>query len=323
MTTTLELERKQSAGRVDPQGTFEAVFATFIDVSGNPAVDADGDVWGVGAIPNGKEVIIGAFGHNSAQLPLGRGKIIVTPTDARVVGQFFLDTSAGLEAYKTMAALGTLGQWSILYSATRSHMTTVNGRSVRSIDDATIYSVDPVLAGAGIGTRTVRIKERPSASAPTMADVTAIKAENERQMIREALEAERKRFQSFEKQWELASMIETRLSAVHPDVRLAAQHAMLRAAKDLSIPTVTVRWFSLARHAREKGLRGFTQFTKPIIWIRDDSSPEQAAWIAAHEMKHRELGPEQRLASGEEECNVYADEQLALARGRVGGLYSF
>lgn len=149
-----EFERKRLPFELKAasEGQFGAVFATF------NVVDRDGDVTIPGAFKAGTEVIVGAWGHNPGQLPVGKGVIRATPQEATVEGQFFLDTDPGKATYQTVKNLGTLGEWSYIYSATKQSFGEFQGQQVRFLEGVEVFSVDPVLAGAGIDTRTVDIK---------------------------------------------------------------------------------------------------------------------------------------------------------------------
>lgn len=136
-------------------GEFRAVFATF------NAIDHDGDVTIPGAFEAGKEVIVGSWGHKTAELPVGKGVIVVDEREAAVEGRFFLDTAAGRDTYQTVKNLGELGEWSYVFTVTKQSFGEREGRQVRYIEGTNVYSVDPVLAGAGIGTRTTDIKSLP------------------------------------------------------------------------------------------------------------------------------------------------------------------
>lgn len=133
-------------------GEFRAVFATF------NVIDHDGDVTRPGAFKTGAEVIIGSWGHKTYELPVGKGVIVADAVEAAVEGSFFLDTQPGKDTYQTVKNLGSLGEWSYVFSVQKSSFGQHDGRDVRFLEDLTVYSVDPVLAGAGIDTRTTDIK---------------------------------------------------------------------------------------------------------------------------------------------------------------------
>src|SRR5690242_14893040 len=93
------------------KGQVTAVFSTF------NAVDSDGDVTIPGAMQDGAEVVISAYGHTSwsGHLPVGKGVIRTTPDEAILEGQFFLDTTAGRDTFAVVKELGARGQWSYGY----------------------------------------------------------------------------------------------------------------------------------------------------------------------------------------------------------------
>lgn len=142
---TLELKAEE-------EGSFKAVFATF------DAIDHDGDVTKPGAFSEGAEVIIGAFGHDTRRLPVGKGVIRQTEREAIVEGRFFLDTESGQQTYQTVKNLGSLQEWSYIFSVEKQSFGQFQDRPVRFLESLKVYSVDPVLAGAGINTRTTDIK---------------------------------------------------------------------------------------------------------------------------------------------------------------------
>lgn len=149
-----EFERKalRIELKADQPGAFSAVFATL------NVIDHDGDVTVPGAFKDGAEVIIGSWGHKTSDLPVGKGIIRTSPTEATVDGEFFLDTGPGKDTYQTVKNLGALGEWSYVFSVTKQSFGEQGGRPVRFLEGLQVYSVDPVLAGAGIDTRTTAIK---------------------------------------------------------------------------------------------------------------------------------------------------------------------
>lgn len=151
----MELERKTLPFTLKadgPEGSFRAVFATF-DV-----VDHDGDVTRPGAFKTGSPVIVGSWGHKAEELPVGKGVIQSDGREAAVEGAFFLDTTPGRDTYQTVKNLDVLGEWSYLYVPEKVSFGTFQDRDVRFLEQIKVFSVDPVLAGAGIDTRTTNIK---------------------------------------------------------------------------------------------------------------------------------------------------------------------
>ena len=96
---------------------------------------------------------------------MGKGIVELAGNEVRLVGQFFLDTARGREAYQTVKAMGTLQEWSWGFRATDVRHETRNGKRVRVIVGAEVYEVSPVLVGAGNGTATLTLKGRGTAGA--------------------------------------------------------------------------------------------------------------------------------------------------------------
>lgn len=136
------------------EGSFRAVFATF------NVVDLDGDVTLPGAFTEGQSVRIASWGHKWGELPVGIGTIHADATKAWVDGQFFLDTSHGLDTYKTVKGLADLQEWSYGYDILGATQGQFSGRDVQFLKQLDVHEVSPVLLGAGVGTGTESIKSR-------------------------------------------------------------------------------------------------------------------------------------------------------------------
>jgi hypothetical protein len=149
------------------KGTVSAVFSTF------NVVDLDGDVTLPGAITNGAPVVISAYGHGSHQgaLPVGKGVIRTTSSEAILEGQFFLNTTAGRETFEVVKELGELGEWSYSLHDVVSKTGEWGGRIAQILESIRVKEVSPVLLGAGLGTRTLAAK---SAGSSTPADIRDI-----------------------------------------------------------------------------------------------------------------------------------------------------
>lgn len=153
-----EILQKRMEVKVDGTGHVSAVIATF------GPVDLDGDIIDPTAFTDGQEVAM-VWSHDWSD-PVGKGVIHVTETQAIFEGDFFMDTTRGAEAYKTVKAMATLQEWSWGYMATkRQYEDTPDGGTIRRIIEAEVYEVSPVLKGAGIGTGTLAIKAHTSLEA--------------------------------------------------------------------------------------------------------------------------------------------------------------
>jgi hypothetical protein len=136
------------------KGEVSAVFSTF------NTIDLDGDVTDPAAFTDGAEVVISSYGHTSHDgvLPVGKGVIRTTKTEAIMDGKFFLDTTGGRDTFTVVKELGPLGQWSYGYDVQESAPGTFEGTAVRFLKRLKVHEVSPVLIGAGINTRTVGAK---------------------------------------------------------------------------------------------------------------------------------------------------------------------
>ena len=146
---SLRVEVKDEA-----KGLVSAVFSTF------DTVDSDRDVTKTGAFADGSEVIISAYGHESwkGRLPVGKGVIRASKSDALLDGQFFMETTAGRETFEVVKQLGPLGQWSYGYDAVKYSFGEHEGKRVRFLEELKVHEVSPVLVGAGVNTRTLSAK---------------------------------------------------------------------------------------------------------------------------------------------------------------------
>ncbi|MFT2016300.1 HK97 family phage prohead protease [Streptomyces sp. 796.1] len=151
---------RKAFGRVEikdaDRGMVTAVFSTF-DV-----VDRDGDVTVKGAIRDGVPVVISAYNHGSwaGALPVGKGVVRTDGKEARLEGQFFLNTQHGRDTFETVKALAEdgLGEWSYGFDVKDSAPGEHDGKSVRVLKELDVHEVSPVMLGAGVGTRTLDTK---------------------------------------------------------------------------------------------------------------------------------------------------------------------
>lgn len=170
------------------KGLVEAVFATF-DV-----VDLDGDVTLKGAFDDGAPVRISAFGHGSwsGLLPVGKGVIRTTDTEAVLEGNFFMNTAHGRDTFETVKQLGDLAEWSYSLDDVEAEYGEMAGKSVRYLKRVTgITEVSPVLRGAGIGTRTLAVKGQQTFVDEATAVLAAVASLGERAAGVMAMRAEK------------------------------------------------------------------------------------------------------------------------------------
>lgn len=136
------------------KGQVSAVFSTF------NVIDHDGDVTLPGAIKDGTEVVISAYGHGShgGKLPVGKGTIRTSDTEAILDGQFFMDTTHGRDTFLTVKGLGPSQEWSYSLNDVKSHRGQLDGQDANFLESIFVKEVSPVLLGAGINTRTLQVK---------------------------------------------------------------------------------------------------------------------------------------------------------------------
>lgn len=154
------------------KGTIQAVFSTF------NVVDSDGDLTLPGAIKDGTEVVISAYGHTSwgGALPIGKGTIRTTKDEAILHGQLFMDTTGGREHFSVLKELGPLGEWSYSLENVTSKAGEMDGQRVNFLESIDVREVSPVLRGAGVNTRTLAAKGFDTLCDELDATVDAVKS---------------------------------------------------------------------------------------------------------------------------------------------------
>lgn len=136
-------------------GEVSAVFSTF------NVIDKDGDLTLPGAIKDGAEVVISSYGHQShyGALPVGKGVIRTTDTEAILEGKFFMNTTHGADAFEVVKELGAMQEWSYSLHDVIRKTAERDGQRYWIIEDVgLIKEVSPVLIGAGVNTRTLVAK---------------------------------------------------------------------------------------------------------------------------------------------------------------------
>src|SRR3990167_5294893 len=142
---TADLEFKDEAS-----GTVQAAFSVF------NTIDSDGDVVKPSAFKDGQEVPM-VWSHKWDN-PIGKGTVKVSRKQAVFDGAFFLDTDAGMEAYKTGKNMGNLQEWSFGFRILEAEDGEFEDRGVQFLKKLELFEVSPVRVGANRETRTVAIK---------------------------------------------------------------------------------------------------------------------------------------------------------------------
>ena len=146
-------------------GTVQAAFSVF------NTIDSDGDVVKPSAFKDGQEVPM-VWSHRW-DAPIGKGTVHVGRKQATFDGHFFLDTQAGMEAYKTVKNMGALQEWSFGFRVLEDEEGEFDGQRVRFLKGLELFEVSPVLVGANRETRTLAIK----GAVPDLSDLKDMMAE--------------------------------------------------------------------------------------------------------------------------------------------------
>ena len=290
-------------------------------------IDKDGDLTLPGAFGE-QRVIISAYGHGSWQgdLPVGKGRIHEEGEEAIMEGAFFLDTVNGRETYQTVKDVGELQEWSYALPKIDYEMQTIDGERVRVLKHIEVPEVSPVLLGAGIGTRTLDIKQSTSPrkrfSGPLWVDGKQIcsgEIEDPKRLLeaiyakwfksdpglQAELEFQVKRFGRICKEaeeWQYIHYMET--ERVDPEIRQAALYTLEYCKQRLPVLwPVTLIWVrqegerereyvkkwgfhDWETHRQKNALRGWTKCHSDKIYIRADLSLWDTCGVVAHELAH-------------------------------------
>lgn len=142
--------------KAEAEGKVMARFATL------GVVDKDGDIIAPGAIGT-QNVVVSAYDHRvwMGDLPIGKGTLSESGDDALAEMQLFLATDGGREHFEVIKGLGATGQWSWGFSITGKAEPSekqAEAGARRVITGTKIHEVSPVFRAAGVGTRTMAVK---------------------------------------------------------------------------------------------------------------------------------------------------------------------
>jgi hypothetical protein len=141
--------------------------------------DLDGDVATEDTFTEGEEVVISSYNHASmhgVSLPVGKGKIRVTPAEAILDGKFWIENMPeARSAFEVVKQMGAQQEWSYGYKVLEAEPGVFDGESVQFLKRVQVFEGSPVIRGAGIGTRTLNVKglkdpEQTIERARTMSD---------------------------------------------------------------------------------------------------------------------------------------------------------
>lgn len=142
----------------EAEGKVSCVFAVF------GVKDHDGDVTLPGAFEDGAKIRVSAYNHASwepGHLPVGKGVIRTTDTEAIADLQFFMGTTAGRDTFEVMKEMDAdLQEWSYGFDTLDSERGHQDGEPVNFLKKQLVHEVSPVILGAGSSTRTLSAKAR-------------------------------------------------------------------------------------------------------------------------------------------------------------------
>lgn len=165
----------------ETKGEVEAVVNTL------GIVDRDRDVILHGAIADGAVVKMSAYGHDVVignAPPAGKGTISIDGDRVVFRGNFFMATTRGRDAFETVKALGSDGEWSIGFNNIKTAELTDEWKDQgarRLISSVDIVEVSPVFIGSNPRTATLAVKAAPSLTDRVESVHNALYARNEAQ----------------------------------------------------------------------------------------------------------------------------------------------
>ncbi|MGE4163876.1 MAG: HK97 family phage prohead protease [Vicinamibacterales bacterium] len=142
----------------EAKGEVEAVIAT-LDVA-----DRDGDIIRRDAITSGAKVKVSKYGHDAmwGAQPVGKGTIEIDGNKAVFKGRLFLDTNDGRDTFTILKEMGADQEWSFGFVIKGTEVPDEDLRKqgvYRILTKLEPFEVSPVMIGAGVGTRTTRVKQ--------------------------------------------------------------------------------------------------------------------------------------------------------------------
>jgi HK97 family phage prohead protease len=226
-------------------GSVQAVFSTF-DV-----VDSDNDIVLASAFTDGQPVPM-TWSHQW-DMPVGKGIVRVRENDALFDGNFFIETDAGAEAYKTVKAMGPLQEWSWGFRVIDAAYEQRDQEFVRVIKRAEMFEVSPVLVGAGVGTYTEAIKGHTAYADEGEAVLATIEAFIGRSKSLAEMRRKEGRVLSDANRKRLSSLLES-LQAVEADIAELLTTTEPQAPKGVDVERLFVEFQHIRTQLAQRGL---------------------------------------------------------------------
>jgi hypothetical protein len=157
------------------KGEVRAVIATL------GVVDRDGDIIRKGAIADGAKVAVSCYGHDAVygKRPVGKGTLSTEGNKVLFDGRLFLNTMDGRETFEVLKEMGADQEWSFGFRIIGYEVPSEDEQkqgAYRILTKLDAFEVSPVLVGAGIGTRTLAVKQADGDPATPAAVETPIVA---------------------------------------------------------------------------------------------------------------------------------------------------
>lgn len=177
MRSLAERKRLEVELKADKEGTFRARFATL------NVVDHDKDVTIPGAFEQGAAVRVAQFGHNWGDYVIGDGTLGADEKAAWADAEFYLDTSRGLDTYRSVKRASAKGLqefsygFDVLEYSTDPEQLKKYPGAERILKKMKVHEISPVMLGAGIDTGIEYIKSAPQVmTGPTLRKARALVA---------------------------------------------------------------------------------------------------------------------------------------------------
>lgn len=140
------------------KGEVSAVIATL------GVIDRDGDIIRKGAIPDGAKVAVSSYGHDAVwgNRPVGKGTLSTKGDQVIFDGRLFLNTSDGRDTFEVLKEMGADQEWSFGFRVMGYEVPSEDEQKQGAYQILTkldAFEVSPVLCGAGVGTRTLAVKQ--------------------------------------------------------------------------------------------------------------------------------------------------------------------
>lgn len=324
----MTVERKTATAylkRLDDKGSGVAVIATLTLPGVPPVIDKDGDMTLPGAFGAPVVPVVGA--HRWDSPPIGKAQIREEGSEVLAEFKLNLATDGGREWYEALRFdyehKPAKAAWSYGFSIPpggAEFRTLEDGRRVRVLKRLQVFEVSPVIAAAGIGTRTLALKGTSDEHDERLARLLALPPEQQQAWLEQArgLVAE-SRLLELSIAFDVLSAGKQAYRYVHADPWdgrvLLAKDTVAEACAELGCGlSKTVRLFTSCDPEKadfwDDPMCGFCSKTGEI-GISWNLTPEEIVWVAAHEAAHLAgMNESEADAFGEKFAHLYSAKLL-------------